>query len=312
MPNAISISDQARALTQTVGVRVRDDLCVVVVRGDDARIWLNGQVTNDLRPLVQGSSIYALAITVRGKIMADLWVLDRGAQLVLLLPEEARHAVLESFERQIIMEDVELVPEPLSRVISIQGPLAHKVVEQVEPSLRDAHSADELGQGGVFVLVPESELPDLLAQIVERAHALGGAAVDDAGFELARVRSGRARFGRDFSDQQYPQEAGLKERAVSFNKGCYLGQEVVCTLESRGRLSRALTQLIGDGDETPACDAEVFDAKGQAIGRLTSVVRDPDGNRVRALGYLKSAHTAPGTLLHAGTGDLVVVGSCGA
>lgn len=310
MPNASSVADQARALAATVGVRVRDDLCVVRVQGDDARTWLNGQITNDLRPLVPEGSVYALAITVRGKIMADLWVLDRGPHLVLLLPEAARHAVLESFERQIIMEDVELVPETSTRVISLQGPLASKLVEQIQPRPRDTHVADELGNGGLYVLVAESELPILLAQIVEQAHALSGAVVDDVGFELARVRAGRARFGRDFSDQQYPQEAGLKDRAVSFNKGCYLGQEVVCTLENRGRLTRELTRLVGNGDVTPNSDAEVFDAQGHAIGRLTSVVRDPDSNQVLALGYLKSAHTAPGTQLRAGSESLTVVGSC--
>ena len=93
------------------------------------------------------------------------------------------------------------------------------------------------------MLAAASETPALFDRLAAEARRVGGGAVSEAGFDLARVRAGRPRFGRDFGAQQYPQEAGHKQRAVSFGKGCYLGQEVVCTLENRGRLTRRLVRL---------------------------------------------------------------------
>src|SRR5687768_8057314 len=97
-------SEEAKFLHETVGVRRRDDLLVVHVTGDDRLTWLNGQVTNDVRSAKPGTPVYALAVTVRGKIMADAWVLDRGDRLAVVLPRTASDRVLASFEQQIIME----------------------------------------------------------------------------------------------------------------------------------------------------------------------------------------------------------------
>src|SRR5262249_52870017 len=114
---------------------------------EDATSWLNGQVTNDVRELASGMSCYALAVTVRGKIMADVWVLRRGDELAVLLPKSAAAAVRNSFEAQIIMEDVELIEEDSIRVISVQGPRAQELFAEGDPLER--HRCDELGFGGV-------------------------------------------------------------------------------------------------------------------------------------------------------------------
>src|SRR5678810_1228786 len=98
-----TLTDEADALLQHAGVRLREDLVLVHVRGDDRLTWLNGQITADARKAADGSAVYGLAVNVRGKIMADLWVLARGAELAVLLPAAALSTVLESFERQIIM-----------------------------------------------------------------------------------------------------------------------------------------------------------------------------------------------------------------
>jgi folate-binding protein YgfZ len=302
-----SVAEQAHALAHSAGLRARDDLVLVRVRGEDRVTWLNGQVTNDVRGAQSGSGVYALAVTVRGKIMADLWALDRGEELGILLPASAQAEVLASFERQIIMEDVELSAEPAVRVLSVQGPRAHELASEWE-----VHRCDELGNGGVFVLVPAGD-PDAWSRVVAGVEQLGGTVVDEAGFELARLRAGRARFGRDFSVQNYPQEAGLKGLAVSFNKGCYLGQEVVCTLENRGKLTRALVRLEGSGATGAGISsgAELQDAQGQVIGHVTSAAFDAELGHALALGYAKSAHTAPDTLLRSGEAQLRVIAKAG-
>ena len=303
-----SASDQAHALVHSAGLRERGDLSLVHVRGDDRASWLNGQITNDVRAMVRGVGVYALAVTVRGKIMADLWAIDRGDELSLLLPEPALPTVLESFERQIIMEDVELTTDTELAVISIQGPRASDVAGELGS---EAHRCDELGTGGVFVLVPRAQLSDARRGLLAAVERVGGCAVDESGFELARLRLGRARFGEDFSDQNYPQEAGLKSLAVSFSKGCYLGQEVVCTLENRGRLTRALVRLEAPGQLELSRGTALRDQNDQEVGRVTSSAFDPERGASLALGYVKSAHAVADARLRTDLAELRVVAKVG-
>ena len=300
-----SALDQARALAQTAGVRLRDDLELVRVRGEDAQTWLNGQVTADVRDVKPGEGVYSLAVTVRGKIMADLWVVRSDSELCVLLPRTASDTVLASFEHQIIMDDVELVRDPTRRVVSVQGPRASEVIAAAALDDIDRQRCDELGHGGELVLVAADRAEDAYARLVRAAEALGGGAVDDSGFELARLRSGRPRFERDFGPEQYPQEAGLEARAVSFNKGCYLGQEVICTLENRGRLTRRLARLRAAQGPLIA-GSELTDAAAKTVGKVTSVALDPETGQLLALGYVKHAAASAGAGLHAGDAAIEV------
>lgn len=303
----MSPAQQATALAQTVGVRARDDLRVLRVQGDDQRSWLNGQVTADVRALRSGQAAYALAVNVKGRVLSDLWVLCQDDQLIVLLPEPTLATVRESFERQIIMEDVELKADELARVLSAQGP---KSLE-VSAAIAHAFPCDELGHGGVFVLTAAAEREATLATLIRAAEHVGGGAVDESGFELARLRAGRPRLGMDFGERAYPQEAGLKGLAVSFNKGCYIGQEVVCTLEHRGRLMRRLVRLEAIDGAIEVGD-ELRDAQGNVVGQITSTTFDPDLAHGLALGYAKLAHTEPGHALTSARASLVVRGLAGA
>lgn len=278
----ISTSEQARAVLEAAGVRRRPDLVEVSIVGDDARSWLNGQVTNDVRHTSKGQTVYCLAVTVKGKIMADVWMLDRGDELSVLLPEATAERVLESFESQIIMEDVELERSTGTAILSVQGPAASAVIASAQLEA-DSFSADEVGVGGYFVVTRDADRA--LEQLLNADPA--ALEIDSAGWELARIKQARPRFGVDFDERHYPQEAGLKERAVSFSKGCYLGQEVVCTLESRGRLSKQLVALQGEQqpDET-----QLLDADGKPIGAVTSGVLDEETGQWLGLGYVKRAH----------------------
>jgi folate-binding protein YgfZ len=301
-----STAEQADALLTTAGVRPRDDLRVLRLSGDDQRTWLNGQVTADIRNTKQGEAVYALAVNVKGRVLTDLWVLDRGDALLIAMPATTLPAVRESLERQIIMEDVELVPEDDLRVISVQGPRADSAC-QGSPA---TYPCDELGVGGQFVLATESERAGVLTALASAAEHEGGGAVDEAGFALARLRVGRPALGLDFGERAYPQEAGLKGLAVSFNKGCYLGQEVVCTLEHRGKLSRRLVRLQSI-EGTAAVGDELADPAGQTIGQVTSCVEDGTSGRMLALGYAKMAHAVEGRELRGPHGRFVVLGLAG-
>lgn len=299
-----STSEQARALEQTAGARFVDDLRVVFLTGDDQRAWLNGQVTNDVRNTEKGQAVYGLAVTVKGRIMADVWALDLGQRLAITVPADAQESVLASFESQIIMEDVELEPTDL-QVLSVQGPRCAEVVQTLPADLAEhTCKAAELDQPGRFVLVKPAQRTRIETLLGPALTAVGGLEIDPGGWELARLRARRPRFGSDFGMATYPQEAGLKDRAVSFNKGCYLGQEVVCTLESRGRLARRLCALAAHDELTsdlPLC------AAGAEVGRVTSAALDPEHNTWLALGFVKQAHTAADTVLESNAGSVRVV-----
>ncbi len=302
---------EADACRTTAGVMARPDLGVVHVRGDDHESWLNGQVTNDVRKAAEHTSVYALSVNVRGKIQSDLHVVRSSPeQLDLIMPLSARAGVLESFERYIIMEDVELEATTTSHVLALVGPLAQRVAEELDKTsfeLRWA-TAHLIEPSDVLVIGALSEAEALLAKATRVAQSLGGGLVGPESYELARIRQGAPSFPQDFDDATYPQEAGL-HHAISFQKGCYLGQEVVCTLEHRGKLSRRLCVLETNGAEPRSLPprAPLATREGQTVGELRSQVFDPRRGVLRALAYVKRAHATIDATLHAGSATARIV-----
>lgn len=299
-----TLSAQADALAATVGVYRLDDVAVVRVSGDDRRTWLNGQLTNDVRATHTGDAVYALVIHLNGKILTDLFVLDRGDDLALIVPASTVDAVLEQLGKYIIMEDVELERVSDLAVLSAQGPAAHAAIERAAIPSAQPFPCDRLGAGGYDVLVPRADVEAAFRALCAAAEALGGCAVDAEARSLAAMRGGRPRFGIDFGDRQYPQEAGLRERALSFGKGCYLGQEIVCTLESRGQLVRKIVLL--DAERAPAPGSVVTLGDGTEVGAVTSSMVDPATGRALAFAYLKRAHAVAAQPVRLGDRDATV------
>lgn len=292
----VDTAREAGWLEHTAGVRVLDDHRVLAVRGDDARAWLNGQVTNDLRGLVEGGSVYALVLNARGKVLADAFVLDRGAAgLALVVPAGAVDELRAHFEKYIIMEDVEVVLDDATRVVTIQGPESPVVVERARKAglACAVFPCPRLGLVGFDLLLP-ADTPDLLL-----TEACEGRVVSGQAWELAAARLGVAAFAAEFREH-YPQEAGLRERAVSFTKGCYLGQEVVCMLENRGQLVRKLVQLVTASGDRPAASTAVEAEDGTTIGEVTSAVVDTERDRSLAFAYVKRMSAVPGARVTAG------------
>jgi tRNA-modifying protein YgfZ len=291
----------ARTLEDARGPTFRScpELGVVFVRGDDRVSWLNGQITNDVREIPTGKSVHALAVNVRGKIMAELYVTDLGDALLLLVPKRSQAALLESFERYIIMEDVTLEPAPELSVASVEGPLTTADVQ----SLTSFEYAP-LGRPARVLIGDQASL-DHWAEATS-----GLTRIDEPAYELVRLRRAVPRYGVDYDEHNYPQEVGLKA-LVSFKKGCYLGQEVVCTLENRGKLSKQLCVLEA-GQLTPAAESggQLYlsaDAPGtDAAGAITSAVWDPEQQKSHVLAYVRRIHAQPGSTLFLGTQPLTL------
>jgi tRNA-modifying protein YgfZ len=306
-PSSRPSLEDIHVLEERAAFRECPELGVVYVRGDDRSSWLNGQITNDVREIPQGQSVHALAVNVRGKILAELIVADLGEALVLLVPKSAQAALLESFERYIIMEDVTLEAAPDLSTLYVHG--ADTVADAASASLVSFAYAPLGRPGRVFI----GDRPSLAALTRELEAALPR--IDEGAYEIVRMRHAIPRYGVDFDEHNYPQEVGLKA-LVSFQKGCYLGQEVVCTLENRGKLSRHLCVLespkpLAAGSEAAANTSrqQLFtsaEAQGDAAGAITSAVWDPEQQKSHVLAYVRRAHALVGATLFVGTQPLTL------
>jgi folate-binding protein YgfZ len=272
-------------LKRSAAVLALSERTVVSVRGDEARDWLQGQITNELQGLEPGESVYAFVLTLKGRILADVWALVREEDIWLDVPSGRVDALIERLDRYLIMEDVELQHRPDLCIIAAQGPRADEVD-------RNGWPADRLGVGGRQWVVPEVELQPELERLTETSRRIGGGLISEEAWNHAHVVLGRPRFGVDFGEWTYPQESGLKAVAVSFRKGCYIGQETVVMLESRGRAPKALWSWAVEGDGPPERGTPITSG-GIVVGEVTSAVRE--GPSVLALGFLKRGYDAHGS-----------------
>lgn len=237
---------------------------VLRVRGDDARTWLQGQVTCDV--LLGGPSVHGLVLSATGHVVSDVWVLDRStpdaAELWLRMPSEFFDAAVKRLDRFIVMEDVELEPTDL-RVIHTLS----------RPSGEAFETPRLLGEGFDLVV---SDVTSTIASLEDEGFVIG----DEALYERLRIEAGKPRLGRDFGASTLPQEAGLKS-AVSFTKGCYFGQEPVVMLEHRGKPPKRLVLLSLEG--SVSAGATVTDGEGREVGAVTSAVSSASGTSAVAL-----------------------------
>ena len=276
----MSIGTELQWLERGAGVCALPDRAIVAVTGDDAHEWLQGQITNQLEGAKAGDSVYGFVLTLKGRVLADAWVLLREEDAWLDVPKTQVEALLERLDRYIIMEDVDLEPRHDLRVITAQGPQADAVATNGWPSNR-------LGTGGRVWVVAENDAAAALRRMAERAGQVGGGELSPEGWAHTHVARGRPRFGTDFGDNTYPQETGLTAVAVSFNKGCYIGQETVVMLENRGKAPKVLWRLEVEGPEPPAPGTRLTKDDVE-VGKLTSAVQE--GPCSLALGYIKRGH----------------------
>ncbi|MFO0602547.1 MAG: glycine cleavage T C-terminal barrel domain-containing protein [Polyangiales bacterium] len=280
-PVTAPLPQQVAALREGAGLRALDDLAAVSVRGRDRLTWLNGMVTNDTRSLAPGRGVYAAVVGLKGKVLTDLFAGGREDEVILVMPAARVDEVLAHFDHYIVMEDV-FVARRDGAVVTLQGPKAASLAASLAP----AATADRLGRGGLDLLLDDNDARyELLASLASEGRVTP---VSDEAWEVARLEAGVAAFGRDFDTSNFVQEAGVTRRAVSFQKGCYLGQEVVCRLEMRGHVQKSLIGLVVEGDAPPAGEPVMTD--GKDVGRVTSAATSVTlPGRAVALAMLRQA-----------------------
>jgi folate-binding protein YgfZ len=270
--------------------------------GADAAGFLQGQVSNDVEGLVPGGGCYATFLTPKGKMLGDVRILDAGEELLLDTERVALQALFNMIRHFSIGYQVELHKRTLeSGLLSLIGPDAGAIGGAAGLS-PDEHAHVLVAVGGVAARAIRTDVgvdllcdagdTDALRAALEDA---GAVAVGEAAAECLRVEGGRPRYGIDLDDTVIPQEAGLNERAVSFTKGCYVGQETVARLFYRGKPNRQLRGLRLSG---PAEVQDELTFDGRPVGRLTSVVSSP---RFGPIGLaLVRREAPPGTVVTVG------------
>ncbi|AFL89989.1 folate-binding protein YgfZ [Terriglobus roseus DSM 18391] len=291
-------TDQLAALRTGAGLAALSAGWIAVTGGDRVR-WLNGMVTNSVQALTPGEGAYAFLLSVQGRIQGDATVWAEADRLLLQTAPAQIEPMIALLDRFIIMDDVELADLSAEKHgLLVAGPAAVEKLAAIGVAARASRllkrqNIDWQGKPLVLItahspLVPRFELwADSATDISDLTAALqnaGATICDEAGLDLLRIAEGTPRFGTDIRDRDLPQETE-QTRALHFNKGCYLGQEIVERIRSRGNVHRTFTTFALSG-EIPA-PGTALTADGKAVGELTSIAAEPiDGQRL-ALGFVR-------------------------
>lgn len=239
----------------------------ISVTGTDREAWLNGVITQDVpKP---GGACYGLSLTRPGKIVADLFCLATPDSVLVATPPGVQSELLSAWERMLVMEDAELS--------DVSDRYLWFLVVGSE------HSRLRLPEGGICAALEYLPFGSalLLLPAGADARALGVPLLSDDEWLALRLEQRVPEFGRDFDSSDRPHEASLDQRAVSWTKGCYLGQEVVCMQEMRGKVRRRLEVLSAREPfaTLPEPGSALTDRSGATVGRVTSVVNDRQNGR---------------------------------
>jgi folate-binding protein YgfZ len=291
----------------------------IAVTGGDRVRWLNGMATNNIRDLAPGHGVYAFLLNAQGRIQADLYVFQRGDSLLVDTERGQQEKVLQLFDHYIIADDVEFadVSDKLT-ALGLTGPESRHVLERTGiavPDLAHLQFADVAWQQKTITLLRSGEeareswqiwsAPEHTGELWSALLKAGARPIGTTALNLFRISRGIPQFGEDIRERDLPQETG-QTRALNFTKGCYLGQEIVERIRSRGAVHRQFTAFVVEG-LLPEPGAKILageNTEEKEVGEITSsaVLPLPGGNRTVALGYLR--REAVGKDLRAGTAKL--------
>jgi folate-binding protein YgfZ len=277
-----------RTLTEGCGLLDRSERGKLALSGAGAAEFLNGQVTNELATLEPGQGCYAAFLTHKGKMLGDMRILavagadaDGRADIELLLDTErvALQGLFDMIRRFKVGYAVELHKRTLERgLVSLIGPDAARVAGAEELPAQE-HANAPLEIAGVETLAVRTDVGiDLICDaastepLCEALRRRGARGVSEGAVECLRIERGRPRYGVDLDDAVIPQEAGLNERAVSFTKGCYVGQETVARLHWRGKPNRHLRGLRLSAPAETGWELRLGE---RSVGHLASTTLSP-------------------------------------
>ena len=292
------------------------------LEGEDRRRFLNGMITGNAKTLEPGGGRYVFFTSPQGRILAEARVMALVDRLLLELPAGRAEAIAAHLSRYVVADRVALAPRPELRALSLVGPearaVAARLVEGAPLPEERWSSRSALWEGAELVVALEERLggpavtahfddadaPAVAGRLLETWEGVAAKPVGFAAAEALRVEAGLARFGPDFGDDRFPQEVGESD-ALDFEKGCYLGQEVVARIHYRGKVNRRLCGLRLEGEELPAAGSSVR-LDGDEVGSSGTAVRSPGLDRGVALAVLHRKAESGATVEVAGGAARVV------
>jgi folate-binding protein YgfZ len=315
------------ALRESAGVidlSFRSRICLT---GADRVRFLHGQVTNDVKKLRAGEGCYSAITTAKGKMESDLNIFTLADELLLDFEPGLTEKISARLEKFIVADDVQIVDAALHYgLLSVQGPKAAEVVRALglfnelptkpldsvkfsDATLGEIYLASNPRLGlrrhvaalesadmsahsklsdGFDLFIPNNSLGAVADKLIAAAKQTGGRAVGWTAFETARIEAGIPRFGADMDETNIPLECGIESRAIVYNKGCYIGQEVINRIHSVGHVNKELRalRLATDLESLPKKGDKLFHA-GKEVGYVTSAVKSPALNANISLGYVR-------------------------
>jgi folate-binding protein YgfZ len=297
-----TLAAEHRVLLEGCGLIDRSERGKLALTGGEAEEFLHGQVTNDVESLVPGTGAYAAFLTHKGKMRGDLRILDLGDELLLDTERSSLQELFNMIHRFKLAMDVELHKRTIQMgLLSLIGPEARHIVHADSLGAEEHANARAQIGGRPVVLATTDTGVDVFTQAEDTGavraalEAAGAVPVGEAAAEVLRVERGRPRWGADLDETVIPEEAGLNERAVSFTKGCYVGQETVARLHYRGKPNRRLRGLKLAG---PAESGTPLMLGEREVGRIATSVLSPVHGPI-ALALVRR-EAEPGATLAAG------------
>src|SRR5258708_26480371 len=309
---------ETTAVCETAGILDLSFRSRICLTGADRIRFLHGQATNDIKRLRVGEGCYAALVTAKGRMESDLNIYCLAEELLLDFEPGLTQRVMQRLESFVVADDVQVVNvAPHYGLLSVQGPRSAEIVKQLglfpeipsqqygtskatDSRLGELYLArhSRLASDGFDLFVPTAGMPEVAEKLLGAGKSLGARPVGWQAFETRRIEAGIPRYGVDMDDHNLPQECGIEERAVSYSKGCYIGQEVLNRVHTMGHVNRAMRVLeLAPELKVLPRKGDKLVQHGKEVGFVTSAVHSARLRKNIALGYVRREADQPGALL---------------
>ncbi|HET6884283.1 MAG TPA: glycine cleavage T C-terminal barrel domain-containing protein [Pirellulales bacterium] len=313
--------DDFRALTDETGMIDLADRSRIEVKGDDRVSFLHKLSTNEVNLLPAGGGCEAFFLDARGHVLGHAFLIQARDSMIIETVAGQSEFLLKHLDRYLIREKVELHDrthdwgELLVAGAKTEAALAEIVAGEL-PTARLASVDLEIAGRQALAVRVDLTLPrgyllffedrDSHRAMTEALAAKGVRLCDRAAFEAARIEAGFPFYGQDITDKNLPQEIDRSELAISFNKGCYLGQETVARIDALGHVNKTLVRLQFEGHGTPPPGTELVAGEVE-VGQVTSAAFSPRAKAAVALAYVRRGSNHPGHKLSSAFGPAVIL-----
>ena len=310
----MSLVDDYQAALETTAVFRLPNRALVEFTGEDRARFLHNFCTNDIKALGVDSGCEAIFTNIKARAMGHGFVFAGESSHWLETGTAGLDELLQHLDKYLITDDVEINRRDDLQQVLVTGPAALERVatacslagsldpfSQVRVEQLWLRRSDPFGQPGITIAGPEAELDAFIGVLCPA----GRPVADADAFEPVRLQAGFPNYGLDFSEDHLAPEVGRIEQAISYRKGCYLGQEPIARIDALGHVNKSLCSIEIAGSAVPAKEAKLTNADGTEVGSITSAAMDPTGDRCFALAWLKFEQAKSGTELK--FGDRVAV-----